>query len=224
MAYKFTASSSQALSIASAPATDYPITMSAWIKVNTPVLAGCVSLFRVDNNGDTRMLRLLSVSNGTNCNFRAQVINTASGTNSAFVETMSRANNSDWVCITAVFSSSSLRSIYYNGTKEGEDTVTVALGAALQGMRIGSSVTAFDFPFSNNLFSNADIADVGIWNVALTAEEIASLAKGVSCARIRPQSLKFHAPLMRDLIDTRGGLAITNNNAATVADHPRIFA
>ena len=67
------------------------------------------------------------------------------------------------------------------------------------------------------------IAEVGIWNAALTTAEIASLASGIICDKIRPQSLVFYAPLVRDLIDQKGGLPITNNNSATVANHPRIY-
>jgi hypothetical protein len=68
------------------------------------------------------------------------------------------------------------------------------------------------------------IAEVGIWNAALTAAEIASLADGMTCDKVRPQSLVFYAPLVRDLIDVKGGLTITNNNTATVANHPRVYA
>ena len=68
-----------------------------------------------------------------------------------------------------------------------------------------------------------DIAEVGIWNAALTAAEVASLANGMTCDKIRPQSLVFYAPLVRDLIDAKGGRTITNNNGATVANHPRIY-
>jgi hypothetical protein len=68
------------------------------------------------------------------------------------------------------------------------------------------------------------IAEVGIWNTDLTAAEIASLAKGMTCDKVRPQSLVFYAPLVRDLIDAKGGLTITNNNGATVANHPRVYA
>ena len=72
-------------------------------------------------------------------------------------------------------------------------------------------------------FADARIAECGIWNAALTAAEIASLAKGMTPDKIRPQSLVFYAPLVRNLQDVKGGLAITNNNAATVAAHPRIY-
>jgi len=68
------------------------------------------------------------------------------------------------------------------------------------------------------------IAEVGIWNVALSATELSSLAKGMTCDKIRPQSLVFYAPLVRDLIDQKGGLTIANNNGATDAAHPRVYA
>ena len=68
------------------------------------------------------------------------------------------------------------------------------------------------------------MAEVGVWNVALTAAEIASLAKGMTPDKIRPQNLVFYAPLVRNLIDQKGGLALTNNNGATVANHPRVYA
>ena len=68
------------------------------------------------------------------------------------------------------------------------------------------------------------MAEIGIWSAALSAAEIASLAKGMTCDKVRPQSLVFYAPLVRDLIDQKGGLTITNNNGATVAAHPRVYA
>ncbi len=75
---------------------------------------------------------------------------------------------------------------------------------------------------ANNL-SSFSTAEVGIWNAALTAAEVAALAKGMTCDKVRPQSLVFYAPLVRDLVDQKGGLTITNNNGATVANHPRIY-
>jgi len=57
----------------------------------------------------------------------------------------------------------------------------------------------------------------------LTGSEIASLAKGISPRRIRPGSLRFYAPLVREAIDIVGGVALTVNGAVA-ADHPRIFS
>jgi hypothetical protein len=76
---------------------------------------------------------------------------------------------------------------------------------------------------ANNM-NTFNASEIGVWNAALTAAEIASIAKGMTCDKIRPQSLAFYAPLVRDLLDQKGGLAITNNNGATVATHPRVYA
>ena len=74
------------------------------------------------------------------------------------------------------------------------------------------------------LFFDGLIAEVGIWNAALTAAEVASLAKGMTCDKVRPNALVAYFPLIRDLTEIRGGLAVTNNNSATVANHPRVYA
>jgi len=74
------------------------------------------------------------------------------------------------------------------------------------------------------LFWDGKIAEAGIWNTDLNDNEVKSLAAGMTCDKVRPQSLVFYAPLVRDLIDYKGGLTITNNNTATVANHPRVYA
>jgi hypothetical protein len=45
----------------------------------------------------------------------------------------------------------------------------------------------------------------------------------MTCDRVRPQNLKFYAPLIRNLVDIKGGLTITNNNTATVSEHTRVY-
>lgn len=70
---------------------------------------------------------------------------------------------------------------------------------------------------------NGLLAECAIWSVALTDDEINSLAKGFKPSRIRPQSLVFYAPLVRAAIDVRQGLALTPVNSPTVADHPRVY-
>jgi hypothetical protein len=133
------------------------------------------------------------------------------------VSSVAAASN-QWTHACAVFSNSSSRIIYVNGTNTGNDAVnniTNNANAIYVGARNSNGVGAY---------FTGDIAEVGIWNAALTAAEIASLAKGMTCDKIRPQNLVFYAPLVRDLIDAKGGLTITNNNTATVANHPRVYA
>ena len=122
--------------------------------------------------------------------------------------------------IAATFSPSTFSRVYLDGSQDAERTSSVPASIAdlnLYGLSFGG------LPGSS-FFFNGTIAEVGIWNAALTASEIASLAKGMTCDKIRPQNLAFYAPLVRDLNDQKGGLTITNNNGATVANHPRVYA
>jgi hypothetical protein len=99
-------------------------------------------------------------------------------------------------------------------------TNTTNIGTQLAGniVRIGTR-----FGTSLGIYGNADICEVGVWSTGLTADEIASLARGVSPSLVRPQSLVFYAPLIREPVDFLGGLTLTNTNGATVSNHARIY-
>jgi hypothetical protein len=73
-----------------------------------------------------------------------------------------------------------------------------------------------------NVFGG-EIADVGIWNTALSDAEIVSLSKGITCNRVCPQSLRFYAPLTRNISDIRNNRTLTLVNSPTVSSHPRIY-
>jgi len=79
--------------------------------------------------------------------------------------------------------------------------------------------------FSLGLTGSA--CSVAIWDVALTADECKSLNAGFPPRRVRPQSLKVYAPLVRDLqawvnknLTTS---SFTATNSPTVSDHPRSY-
>jgi hypothetical protein len=122
-----------------------------------------------------------------------------------------------WTHAAGVWSGLNSRTAYINGGNSGTNSSTQS-ATTLTRSQIGANASAA----TNRM--NGLIAEVGIWNVALTAEEIASLAKGMTCDKVRPQSLVFYAPLVRDIIDQKGGRTITNNNGATVATHTRVYA
>jgi hypothetical protein len=119
-----------------------------------------------------------------------------------------------------IFESASLKKAYLNGANEGTNTGAIVSATSATELLIGARRDGGAL----GTYYGGLIAEVGIWNAALTAEEVASLAKGMTCDKVRPQSLVFYAPLVRDLIDAKGGLTVTNNNGATVANHPRVYA
>ncbi len=215
MAYDFTATSTRYLNF-NAPATTWPITMACQFNPKN-ITTGMMLMYIGNKLGTSRFLLAANgdvagdplaagVSNSTNT---VVLVNSTSGYSANI-----------WSHACGVFESASSTSVYLNGANSA--TNTTALGGSLTNINTGAVGMQW---VSNSVASLASslIAEVGIWNAALTAAEIASLAKGMTCDKVRPQSLVFYAPLVRDLIDAKGGLTITNNNGATVANHPRIY-
>ena len=116
------------------------------------------------------------------------------------------------VCITA--STTTSRAGYLAGGSAVTNTTAVTL-ANMTALHIGSFEGAFNF--------DGDLSEVAMWNEALTQSEVDALAKGAAAYLVRPHALRFYAPMIRDLTDIRGGLAITNTNSATVTTHPRVY-
>lgn len=208
MAYDFNGTN-QYLEVSAAVA-NRPCTMAAWAYLDTTA-GSAKDICSVSSKTALAVLRL-NVNTGGQFRIADQGnVNAVAngGTMSANV----------WNHYAGVFASGASRTAYTNGVAGAENTTSVAT--------ITPTVTSIGawFEGTNNpiQFFDGRIAEIGIWNAALTAAEIASLAKGMTCDKIRPQSLVFYAPLVRDLNDQKGGRAITNNNGATVANHPRIY-
>jgi hypothetical protein len=140
------------------------------------------------------------------------------GGGNAAVNSTSGCSANTWHHACAVFTSATSRTVYLDGGNSATNISSSLTPSGINQMNIGSYKTLAGY------FLNGQVAEVGLWSADLTQPEIASLAKGMTCDKVRPQSLVFYAPLVRDLIDAKGGLTITNNNTATVANHPRVYA
>lgn len=68
-----------------------------------------------------------------------------------------------------------------------------------------------------------DICFCAAWSSALTDDECASLHKRFAPRRIRPQSLLYYLPLVREVQDARSGLAYTTTGTVNAATHPRAY-
>jgi len=212
MAYEFASASNQYLN---SPfiSISYPFTIAGWI---FPKTTGGVFLGLFENGGlNTRDRAFLQLS-GTK--LQAQAVN--EGVIAGQSNSLNDITRNAWNHCAGIFSSTT-QTAYLNSSAGNVASGSVAIPNSLI-----IFINALNYSFSGSLrtsYGNASYAEVGIWNAALTAAEIASLAKGMTCDKVRPQSLVFYAPLVRDLIDQKRGLTITNNNGATVADHPRIY-
>lgn len=209
MAYQFTSAGQQYLSAGSCPVSGTPITISVWFYKQSTT-----------NNGRLISLNVsASVDRLTITPTSAQIVQVTSFTSGGSTAANSATYNLNaWNHVAGVYSSPTSRSAYMNGSGPVTNTST-SFAVSPNLLNIGAGIISG----SPAGFGDAIIADVGIWNAALTTGEIIALSKGISCGQVRPQSIVFHAPLIRDLVDVRGGLSLTNNNGATVADHPRLY-
>jgi hypothetical protein len=133
------------------------------------------------------------------------------------------ASTADWTVnawhhIAGVWTATNSRAAFLNGGNKGTDIVDVTpvnLNVTSIG-RVGDS-TPVDY-------MDGRIAEVGIWDVALTDAEIAILAAGFSPLFIRPQNLVAYWPLIRDEDQDRvGGYGFTAYNTPTIGVHPPVI-
>jgi hypothetical protein len=195
-----------------APVTSVPITLACWFNFS---ISGIKPILTLGVSGGSDKFQLYAVSGilgGTGAFVQSGA--TLGDTGSQNIN----LSLSTWYHGAAVFSSATSRTAYLNASAG----TSVATNVTPSGINTFNAATRYN-PTLGNYF-NGRIAEVGIWNVALTAAEIASLAKGMTCDKVRPQNLVFYAPLVRNLVDSKGGLTITNNNSATVANHTRVYA
>ena len=211
MARTFVAASSQSLAVTSSPVSAVPLTVACWhkptaINVQRNVLA--ISL--------SSSLKFYQLQQRASAICADQYDGTLLGS-STF---SSGYSSGSWQHIAGVFTSNSSRTVYLGGVAATTNTTTIGtvtpdrlvLGARNNAGTIDS-------------FFDGDVAEAAVWNIALTASDIAALALAVSPLLVRPDALVFYAPVMgvySPEIDLMGHRDLTVTGA-TQATHPRMF-
>jgi hypothetical protein len=136
------------------------------------------------------------------------------------IQTSTSYTNNTWTHLCAVEASATSRSVYVNGGGKvsGSISVTPAGVNAVGVARMGGT--------SPDGYLDGDIAEVAIWNIALTDAEVALLATGISPLMVHPEALVFYAPLLGNNdpeMDLIGGLGLTGSGGPIKAAHPRVF-
>jgi hypothetical protein len=214
MAYEFNGTN-QSMQTATVPVSAPPLTMACWFNSDSVTAIQTAIQIRSTSVALRPYMALILRGDVAGDPIQAAIwTGSFSGANS----TAAYSTNT-WHHACGVFTSTTSRTIYLDGGNSATNTDNRA--ATPQEIRIGVALDGNNNPTA---YMDGRIAEVGIWSAALTADEVASLAKGMTCDKVRPESLVFYAPLVRDLQDLSGGLTITNNNTATVATHPRVYA
>jgi hypothetical protein len=194
-----------------------PITMACWFRVSSATSQAI--LLNLGNtaaaNGSNGGYRL--VIPASTAFLRASQVVTGQTTQSADTAVNTVVSNT-WMHGAGVYVTNSSRTVYLSNATAVTNTGT-QLTPVTNNFAIGAGLI-----FGPTPYMTGQIADVGVWSAALTSDEIASLARGVTCDKVRPQSLVFYAPLIRNLMDVSRGLTLTNTNGVTVSEHPRVYA
>lgn len=191
---------------------NYPFTMACWIYPDVVNIEQAPLALIDKDSVNSYFCDLHVYPNGT-CGLRAF-------NGSVYEETTPAGaiSASTWTHLCGVYTSATSRSAYKNGGTKTTTTTSVTLGN-LDRVLTG----AMQFQGQSILQPyNGKTAEVAVWDVALSDAEVTILALGVSPRLVRPASLKFYFPLVRDIVDYRDSTSPTTLNTS-VFDHPRVI-
>lgn len=129
---------------------------------------------------------------------------------------------STWHHSAGVWTSSASRAAFIDGGSKGTETTDLS-PSSLDTTGIGVLAR-----LNQGGFFDGRLAECGIWNVALTDDEVATLARGFAPPCVRRASLLAYYPMIRDTTTLKDLFSATANNltlagTTAVADHPRVI-
>ena len=157
------------VTIAVDPVDVVPLTMAAWVKMDTTTQVGGIWNIEGDSGSNNSGFGLLIV-NGVLWAYAQS----SSPTLFDYAASTSTLNTTEWWHVCGVFRSSTDREIYINGTSEGTNTTSVTpVDTVIDNACIGNRANT-----NNDQDFAGLIADVRVYDADIGATEIANLAAG----------------------------------------------
>lgn len=212
MARLFTRASSHYLTVAATPAASPPITISAWVRpAVTNQNMGIVSL----GSSSATQRHLLYVNNAGVC-----YMFSGNGGTTGQAAKSGAFTIGQWAHVCGVLEATNSRQIYVDGSAGGGNSTNVTV--AYNNVHVGAYYQ--NGALQSGWYYDGDIAEVALWDAALSVDEITALAAGLKADRVRPGNLALYAPVWgraspeTDLFGN--DLAVTG---AVAAGHPPII-
>ncbi len=211
MAVNFKRSTSDYLEIAQAVLTGPPLTMSAWVNSKDADNGQGVIMMSDSTNSTTNTMRLELVGSAAGDPLFARVSNSIPHN---LAKTTTGYTVGKWHHVAGRFVASDDIWAYIDGGSEDQGT--------LEKTAENLNHTAIGMIHTNNrhVFFDGDIAEVAIWNVALTVAEVSMLASGMSPQTIQLDNLAAYWPLIHDYRDYAGTFDLTAGGFPTFSQHP----
>ncbi len=118
-----------------------------------------------------------------------------------------------WTHAAFVYGSSNIK-LYQDGSEVASGVAPATMVSRTQATGIGARHGG-SRPFPGY------VAEFATWTSALSAGEVASLAKGFKASRINKPDI--YIPFIREKIDVANAYAITTTGSPTVQPHPRVY-
>ena len=218
MARDFVPGTTDYLQYNGAIVTAVPFTLACWVNPDT---VGNYGLINIANSADAAAFTgwLLWLKNVTST-LRASV---AVQNLSSYGEAVTTATLStgSWAHICGVFAAADSRTIYLNGGNSVTDASN-RTPATVNKTTLG----AYYYDGALSGYLDGKLGEAAIWNVGLTAAEVAILALGYSPSLVRPASLVSYWPIIGKTspeIDLVGTFPMTIGGAPASTAHTRVF-
>ncbi len=203
---------------------DTPISMACWFYSDNitihQTLIGAYYYDGVTSGYEHHRLLIRGAEGGDPVAAGTQTV--AAGYTDAITSTGYSANT--WHHAAGVWASPTSRAAYIDGGSKGTDATSKTPAGTPDSLIIG--LIEGSNGSGQSQYMSGRIAEVAIWDVALTDAEVAILALGYSPLLIRPQSLVAYWPLIGRTspeIDIVGGYDMALNNGPTTVAHPRVL-
>lgn len=210
MAREFEADNSEYLELDSAPVAAEPLTMACWFVSNDVTTARTLMSIQ-DKDSDTHFWQLLARGNATG---DPVVLAYCAGGAISRANTSTAYSAATWHHACGIAAASNSHTVYIDGGSAGTNT-TDAAPANVDRVSIGRHGIATAAAYADGL-----IAEAAIWNVALSAGDVAMLALGTSPLQVKATNLVAYWPLIQGDQDWVGGFNLTAYNTPTVGVHP----
>ena len=194
------------------PITATPLTMAGWFRPQN--IANNLTIMSISAAADNNQVFIL-VASGQVSGDPVQAVARGGATFDP-VDTTTGFSADTWQHACAVFASDASRSVFLNGGSKATETASYT-PSGLNRMSAGVWDRGSDI-----WHMNGRLAELGLWNVALTDDQVKMLAAGVSPLRVRPDALVRYWPMYdaASLVDYSGKSGdLTVTGSPSIADH-----